>query len=596
MENNTKRSVKKYVFLVLVLLLVAALTALPFALDKMNAEKGDGSSILSATVTRADISSTVSGTGTLEAKDAVKLTVPEGVVLTGYTVKDGDMVHKGDKVASVDRVSVYKTAAELGDALATVTEELSAVQDLAGKLQTVYSTVVGKVVAVYAEQGSDIAQVMREHGALAEIELDDGTVLKLTGTSGTISYFYFPVGTVVYVNAPIYAYTDAEGSGTYTALVQKHQKIEEQLAQLFQMYRDGYAVAPGDGMITGLDETLVKELGYADGDGLQVQLLGNFSLGEGMEVRLLEGETPESPETPKSPYYITGTLTQNNTVSINGREENVEGLDALLIKKPDAKPGDTVFLRCDVINELDDNGKVTGTHVVYTALLIQSAKSNEEINKNNQNSNMTDGMGGGGGGMGMGGSSTSGTAEEEQEATLATTLIASVIPMDEVLVTITVDELDILSLHEGDKALVTVDALPGHSFDGVVTGVNTSRSNNGGNSKYTVEVTMARSDDMLAGMNASCLVTVETYPDVLSIPAAALCDLAGGLVVYTALGKDDGVLSAPVPVEIGISDGERVEIVSGLTEGETIWYSIFDTPEYSVPSSGGGSPFGNRRF
>ena len=122
MENNTKRSVKKYVFLVLVLLLVAALTALPFALDKMNAEKGDGSSILSATVTRADISSTVSGTGTLEAKDAVKLTVPEGVVLTGYTVKDGDMVHKGDKVASVDRVSVYKTAAELGDALATVKE------------------------------------------------------------------------------------------------------------------------------------------------------------------------------------------------------------------------------------------------------------------------------------------------------------------------------------------------------------------------------------------------------------------------------------------------------------------------------------------
>lgn len=202
--------------------------------------------------------------------------------------------------------------------------------------------------------------------------------------------------------------------------------------------------------------------------------------------------------------------------------------------------------------------------------------------------------GGGGGGMSFGGSSVSGTVEEEQEATLATTLIASVVPMDEVLVSISVDELDILSLHVGDKALVTIDALPGHSFEGVVTGVNTGRSNNGGNSKYTVEVTLKRSDDMLAGMNASCLVTVETFRGVLSIPADALCDGVDGCSVNTALSKENGKPDAPVKVETGISDGERVEILSGLSEGQTIWYTTFDTPEYSLPSAGGASPFGNR--
>ena len=188
--------------------------------------------------------------------------------------------------------------------------------------------------------------------------------------------------------------------------------------------------------------------------------------------------------------------------------------------------------------------------------------------------------------MSMGSGAMGGSGEtSEEEATLAVTKIASIVPMDEVLVNITVDELDILSLHKGDRALVTLDALPGRSFEGVVTGVNTGRSNSGGNSKYTAEVTMARGADMLAGMNASCLVTIETFRDVLSVPAAALYDEADGCVVCTSVGKDTGKPESPVPVEVGISDGERVEILSGLTEGQTVWYTIYDTPEYSVPAA-----------
>ena len=576
METN-KRSAKKYIFLVLVLLLVAALVVLPFALDRMNDSDGDGASIVSATVRRADISRTVSGAGTLEAKDAVDLTVPEGVVLTGYAVKDGDLVQKGDVVAYVDRVSVYSTASALADTLESVTEELSDLQKSAGKLQTVYSTVVGKVTKVYAERGSDISQLMQEYGCLAEIELDDGTVLKLTGTSGTISYFYFPAGTYVYVNAPIYAYTDVEGSGSYDALVKKHQKIEDQLAQLFQMYRDGYAVAPGDGMITGLDETLVKELGYVDEGGLQVQLLGNYSLGGGMTVQLLGAAADE---------VLSSTEKGDGKLGPDG---TVDGTEITGLEGFDAKPGDTVIYLINTYMKVDSEGHPTSDppRVEYEAFYVIH---NKESNK--PGGGMAGGFGGGGGGgMSFSSGSMGGAAEEEQEATLATTLIASVVPMDEVLVSITVDELDILSLHKGDKAQVTIDALPGHSFEGVVTGVNTSLTNNGGNSKYTVEVTMARSDDMLAGMNASCLVTVETFKDVLCIPADALYDEPDRSTACTALNKESGKPDSPVPVETGISDGENVEILSGLSEGQTIWYSVYDTPEYSLPSAGA-PPFG----
>lgn len=596
--ENKKRPIKKYIFIGLVVLLVAGLTALPFALDKMNADANDGASIHSAAVERADISRTVSGAGTLGAKDSTALSVPEGVVLTGYAVKDSDLVKKGDTVAYVDRVSVYKTASELSDALETVTEELAELQKSAGELQTVYSSVLGKVTKVYAERGSDIAQLMRDYGAIAEITLDDGTVLKLTGTSGIVSYFYFGEGTTVYVNAPIYAYTDVEGTGAYAALVKKHQKIEEQLAQLFQMYRDGCAIAPADGMISGTDETLVKELGYADGGGLQVSLLGNYTLG-GMQVRLLaEGET----QTPTKTEYLTGTLSSALDGSGFATVSGVNGaLDFSAF--PDAKPGDTVFLQCNTYTAPGEGGQVV-ENIEYIVLLV-NANSSGGGEKPTGSGSMPSGSGsmpsggggmsfggGGGGSFSMGGSASSAGDSAETEATLNTTTIASVVPTDEVIVSITVDELDILSLHEGDKALVTIDALPGHSFDGVVTGVNTGRSNNGGNSKYTVEVTLKRSDDMLVGMNASCLVTIETFKGVLSIPAAALCDEVKGPVVYTALDKDGTTLTSPVSVELGISDGERVEILSGLSEGETVWYSVYDTPEYSVPSAGS-MPFGS---
>ena len=573
--ENRKRSVKKGVFLALALLAVAGLAALPFALDQMKADGNDGASVVSATVQRADISRTVSGAGTLEAKDTLELTVPEGVVLTGYAVSDGDLVKKDDPVAYVDRISVYKTAADLGDALTEVTEEIAGQQEDAGRYETVYSDVAGTVTAVYAEPGSDIRELMDSFGGLAEITLDDGTALKLTATDGTISWFFFKAGDSVHVNAPLYTYYGEEGAGGFRAVVQKRQKIEDQLGQLFQMYRDGYAAAPDDGMVLELDETLVKNLAFEEEGGLQVVLL---------DYEQHSGDEPGDPDQPSEPAetrseYFSGTLNVDGTVSgINGQVDFSECQSA------NPKAGDTVFGRCDITKD-EESGEEQSR---WFALLVIPAKSGDAKSGDNPLA----GLGGGfsidfgGGGFSFGGGAAGGAdGTQEQEATLAETKIASVVEMDEVQVAITVDELDILSLHKGDRALVTLDALPGRSFEGVVTAVSTGRSNSGGNSKYTAEVTLARSDDMLAGMNASCLVTVETFRDVLSIPAAALYDRADGSVVYTALNKDTGKPESPVPVEVGVSDGERVEILSGLTEGETVWYTVYDTPEYSVPAA-----------
>ena len=579
--EEKKGSVRGKLLLLFVLIVTAGLIVLPFALDRLSEKAGDGASLVSAAVTRRDLSRTVSGAGTVGAKDAVSVSIPSDAVLTGYAVKDGAVVYAGDPVAFVDRVSVYKLIASLGEELDKITAQIAEVQNTWAS-SYISSNVAGTVTAVYAREGDDIRSVMAEHGALAEIALENGTVLKVSETSGTVLSVFISEGDAVFVNASLFSVSDVETMGEYGALVLRHHKLEDQLAQLFQMYRDGYVPAPADGMIAGTDETLVKKLAAGDMDGGGIEFLAYTQpAGEAIRVQKLAfGETGTVTE------YVASTIVEGPDSSGQGVVSGVYGT-VDFSDFPDAKSGDTVFMQTDSTYVTGPDGKEYLADVQYTVLLVEAQKSGEKEGEG------ADSKGGSGtkGGAGSGNAAASGSAVSAETVSLSTRVIASVVPMDEALISVSIDELDILSLHVGDAAQVTVDALPGRTFDGVVTAVNTGRSNSGGNSKYIAEVTVPRTADMFDGMNASCLVTIETFRDVLSIPAAALCDEGGARLVYTALSRDKSELSDPVPIEPGFSDGETLEVLSGLSEGDTVWFKTFDTPEYSVPksrNSGGG--------
>ena len=167
--------------------------------------------------------------------------------------------------------------------------------------------------------------------------------------------------------------------------------------------------------------------------------------------------------------------------------------------------------------------------------------------------------------------------------------IASVIPQNTVTLDITVDELDITSLRVGMSAQVKIDALGGEKHTATITEIGNTGTNNGGNSKYTVELTMDRSENMLAGMNATATIVLSTASDVLTIPADALVEQGNQTMVYTGYDEENDQLLNPVTVEVGSSDGETVEILDGLTDGQTYYYAYYDTLEISfTPDFGGG--------
>ena len=156
-------------------------------------------------------------------------------------------------------------------------------------------------------------------------------------------------------------------------------------------------------------------------------------------------------------------------------------------------------------------------------------------------------------------------------------VILSVTPIDEMSVTISVDELDILRYSEGMPAEIYIDALPGESFTGTVTEIAAVGTNSGGSSKFDVTVALPYSDRFLSGMNASVVIHTGNTGEVVTVPATALQDSGSKCIVYTGYDAKNNVLTNPVTVETGASDGEFVEIVSGLEAGRTIWYMNYLT-------------------
>ncbi len=177
-------------------------------------------------------------------------------------------------------------------------------------------------------------------------------------------------------------------------------------------------------------------------------------------------------------------------------------------------------------------------------------------------------------------SSASGTSKSEEATTTSSgstttgkEVTAFTLASNEsMMISVSVDELDINSVARGQEATITMDAIEDKTFTGTVTKVGSTSSNSGnGVAKYTVEITIPKDVQMKVGMNASATIVIENRENVLTIPMNAIQEKGNQEFVYTSK-DDEGNLSGEVNVTTGLSDGDNVEITEGLTEGQTVYY------------------------
>jgi len=132
-----------------------------------------------------------------------------------------------------------------------------------------------------------------------------------------------------------------------------------------------------------------------------------------------------------------------------------------------------------------------------------------------------------------------------------------------------VDEIDIPLVSLGQEAVITVDALPDAEFKGAVTAVYPVPSEEGGVVLYDVRLSLEVPDDagIRVGMSASADILFEERSDVLVVPSRAIGKNDQGQTIVKVMA--DELIQERVVV-VGLDDGLRAEIVSGLQEGETV--------------------------
>jgi HlyD family secretion protein len=142
--------------------------------------------------------------------------------------------------------------------------------------------------------------------------------------------------------------------------------------------------------------------------------------------------------------------------------------------------------------------------------------------------------------------------------------------LSRVFVLVSVDESDIGKVQLGQRAAVTADAYPGKSFEGKVVRIATKGVNlsNVVTFEVKMEVTAEAKSMLKPEMTANVEITAAEKDDTLLVPAEAVIRKARGKKFVTVV-KDDGT-KEEVPVEIGISDGTKTEVVEGLTVGQTV--------------------------
>ena len=195
------------------------------------------------------------------------------------------------------------------------------------------------------------------------------------------------------------------------------------------------------------------------------------------------------------------------------------------------------------------------------------------------------GMGGMSGISGMGGS-TGMTSNSIVDASrlfdLNGSVLMTVTPETTATLSITLDEQDIAKVYVGQKATVKVQALGKEAFEAEVVEISNHGENNGGNSKFAVKLRFNKTHNMIDGMSATAVLDVENQETVPVIPVAALTEKGSKTVVYTARDEKTGELTKPVEVTLGASDGQYAQILSGLSLGDTYYYSYYDTLEVST--------------
>ncbi len=539
--GKTKKKKKRRIartIIIIVLVLAIVLVAAVGILQRRVRERfaSDIGEVLEYVATTGTISTLVSGSGTLSNVDTETVCLPEGVEIRERLVDVGDIVAEGDLLATVDLSTVRNAMSELQSHIEELDELIS---DAEGDKVDSYvrAGVSGRVKIIYAEKNMAVADCMVANGALAVISLDGYMALDIE--TDTLS-----VGDTVSViraeGAEISGRVESVSAGIATVLVSDNGP----------RYDEEVTVKTQDGTELGTARLYIHKplsvTGYA---------------GTVNNVNVKENQQLYSSTTV---FTLTDTnFSANYDSLLRERIEAEETLLELLVIQRNgglvAPISGSIFSVAD--EESEELGSASSTNTMSSSAMAAAYMSGDF-------SSVT-------AGTAMGSTALPDTLSGE---------VLTISPDISMSVTISVDESDILSLELGQQADVTVSSVSDEKLCGILTEIDKTAATG----SYSATITLDKLDGMLAGMTAEVDVRIEGIEEAIIIPVDALHQTSTGAFVYTSYDSETEEYGGKVDVETGLANNEFVEVRSGLSEGDIIYY----TKTWSIMDLFSGMGFG----
>jgi HlyD family secretion protein len=151
------------------------------------------------------------------------------------------------------------------------------------------------------------------------------------------------------------------------------------------------------------------------------------------------------------------------------------------------------------------------------------------------------------------------------------TLVMTLGDTSEVYVKGKVDESDIGKVYLGQRARIKVESFKDKTFDGKVTKISPMGVEKDNVTTFEVRVSIQNpGGELKAEMTANAEIILEEHKNVLQIPEGAIIydkDKKASVEIPDPKGKDG---KDKVAVNIGISNGAKTEVLSGLKEGAQV--------------------------
>ena len=513
LDQSRKQRKRKLIRTVLIIIaLIAAILISAVMILRKNVEKrfaAAAADVQSYQVTTGTIHTIVSGSGVLLEENLEEIDVPSGVEVNEVMVDAGDTVQTGDLLATVDMATVMTSLSSLQDQMKELDK---AINDAKGEEAGTQITagVSGRVKIIHAEPEMDVSLCMAEHGALAVLSLDGYMAADLK--------------------------TDKLSKGDLVSVTREDGKVLE-----------GHVSATAGDTVT----VLVSDNGPRYGEEVTISTKDGASLGK---AKLYI-------HNPLGVTGIAGTVRtviakENMTVSSTSPLFNLKdtrfsaNYDTLLRNRSDLEE-----ILMELLTIYRDGALLAPMDGVVSSVQFEEEGSSASAAAAGSASSMA----------AMYGATAAAPVSEGTILTLYPDL--------QMTITIGIDETDILALEEGQEAEIVVESVGEEVYPGSVTEINKVADTSTGVTQYSAEILLDRAPGMLPGMTADVDIKIEGNENALIIPVAALHQTSAGAFVDTAFDQETQEYGGKVDVVAGMQNDNYAEILSGLQEGDTVYYT-----------------------